>query len=156
MGMSLEDISKACEKIGKQQGGIVLKRSLLGMNVIDSTYSSNPDGVFSALEYLKVWSGRKAIIMPCLIELGSASKSVHKRIGEKIAEVCQLAIIVTRDRFKEIKKAAAEKGMEPEKIIFSENPKEILERIEGFNNENDIILLEGRISKEIIRALIKE
>jgi len=156
LGMSLEEISKACEKIEKQQGGMVLKRSPLGMNVIDSTYSSNPDGVFSALEYLKVWPGRKAIIMPCLIELGLASKSVHKRIGEKIAEVCQLAIITTRDRFREIKKAAMEKGIEPGKIIFSENPKDILERIEGFNNENDIILLEGRISKEITGVLIKE
>jgi len=46
--------------------------------------------------------------------------------------------------------------MEPEKIIFSENPKDILERMKGFNNENDIILLEGRISKEIIKVLIKE
>jgi UDP-N-acetylmuramoyl-tripeptide--D-alanyl-D-alanine ligase len=155
LGMTLEEISRAAEKIEVWQGGMVLKKSLFGSNIIDSTYSANPDGVISALEYLKVWPGRKAIIIPCLIELGSASKEVHKRIGEKIAENCELAIITTKDRFKEIKKSAREKGMKPENIIFSDKPKEIKEKVKSFNNENDIILLEGRVSKEIIERLIK-
>jgi len=155
LGMSLEEIRQGIQKISNQEGGMVLKKSSFGANTIDSSYSANPDGVISDLDYLKVWSGRKAVIMPCLIELGSASKSIHNRIGEKIAEICSLAIITTKDRFKEIKKSATEKGMKPENIIFSEKPKEIMERIKDFNNENDIILLEGRTSKEIINDLIK-
>ena len=154
LGMSLEEIRQGAQRISSQEGGMVLKKSPFGANIIDSSYSANPDGVISDLDYLKVWSGKKAIIMPCLIELGSSSKSIHKRIGEKIAEVCQLAIITTKDNFKKVKEGAIGKGMKPENIIFSENPKEITEATKDFNRENDILLLEGRISKEILGKLI--
>jgi UDP-N-acetylmuramyl pentapeptide synthase len=86
--------------------------------------------------------------MPCLIELGEKSKEIHKKIGEKIAEVCGLAIIVTKDRFKEIKEKAGDKA------IFLENPKEILEKIKDFSGKDDVILLEGRIPKETRQFLI--
>jgi UDP-N-acetylmuramoyl-tripeptide--D-alanyl-D-alanine ligase len=154
LGMSLEEIRQGVQRISNQEGGMVLKKSPFGANIIDSSYSANPDGVISDLDYLKVWSGKKAIIMPCLIELGSSSKSIHKRIGEKIAEVCQLAIITTKDNFKEVKEGAIGKGMKPENILFLEKPKEILEKVKDFNQENDVMLLEGRISKEILGKLI--
>ena len=153
LGMSLEEIRQEVQNISNQEGGMVLKKSSIGFNFVDSSYSSNPDGVVSDLDYLKAWSGKKAIIMPCLIELGSSSKNIHKRIGEKIAEICSLAVITTKDNFKEIKEGAIGKGMKPENIIFSENPKKINEAIKEFNGENDILLLEGRISKEIIDSL---
>jgi UDP-N-acetylmuramyl pentapeptide synthase len=91
--------------------------------------------------------------MPCLIELGKSSKEVHKRIGEKIGEVCDLAIITTKERFKEIKQGAVGKGMKNENILFLENPKLIFEKIKDFNKENDIILLESRVPKLLIEQL---
>jgi UDP-N-acetylmuramyl pentapeptide synthase len=88
--------------------------------------------------------------MPCLIELGPASKEIHKKIGKKIAEVCDLAIITTKDRFKEIKEKAGDK------VVFLENPKEIFKKINDFSGKNDVILLEGRIPKEIHQFLIEK
>ena len=52
--MSLEEISKACEKIEFWQSGIQLKKGINGLNIIDATYSANPSGVISHLEYLKI------------------------------------------------------------------------------------------------------
>jgi len=137
--MSLEEIARACRKIEPGQSGMQLKKGINGFNIIDATYSANPDGVIAHLEYLKIWpaqrdeplfdlryrSVKKVIIMPCLIELGKASKEVHKRIGQKIGEVCDLAIITTRERFEDIKGGAIKK----ENILFIENSKEILEKI---------------------------
>jgi len=148
LGMTLPEIAKACEKIDSRCGGMQLKKGVNGLNVIDSTYSANPDGVISALEYLKIWRGRKVIIMPCLIELGAASKEVHRRIGKKIAEVCDLAIITTKDRFKEIKETAGEKA------VFIENPKEIFEKVKSFCEEGDVVLLESRVPSQLIKILL--
>jgi len=155
LGMSLKEISKACEKISEAQSGIRLIKTKDGLNIIDATYSANPDGVVSHLEYLKIWKGKRAIIMPCLIELGPASKEVHKRIGKKIGEICDLAIITTKERFKEIKEGASEKGMPRENILFLENPKEIFEKIKSFCQPGDIILLESRVPTQLISTLIK-
>jgi UDP-N-acetylmuramoyl-tripeptide--D-alanyl-D-alanine ligase len=147
LGMSLKEISKAAKKIREEQSGVKLIKTKDGLNIVDATYSANPDSVISHLEYLKVWPGKRVIVMPCLIEVGRASREVHKKIGEKIYEVCDLAIIVTKDRFREIKEEAKEKA------IFMENPRKIYERIKQFNGENDIILFEGRLPKEFLNLV---
>src|SRR3989338_8663700 len=107
LGMNLEEISIACKNIRQEQAGMTLKKGLYGLNVIDSSYSSNPDGVMADLDYLNIFGqnllsldnfiqAKKVIVMPCLIELGSKSKEIHRQIGKKIAEVCDLAIITTK------------------------------------------------------------
>ncbi len=151
LGLTEEEISRACEKIENKFGGIQIKRGINGLKIIDAVYSANPVSVIAHLEYFKTLrqaQGKLIIVMPCLIELGSASKEIHRRIGRKIAEVCDLAIITTKDRFKEIRETAGEK------VIFMENPKEIFDKIKRFCSAGDIILLESRVPAELIRELI--
>jgi len=150
MGMTLDEIARVCQKIRPEQSGMKLIKTKDGLNVIHSTYSTNPDGVIAHLEYLKLWEGKKVIIMPCLIELGPVSEEVHARIGQKIGQVCDLAIIVTKDRFDEIEEGAINFGMPQENIIYSENQKEIAGKIKNFCKEGDTILLEGRIPSAIV------
>jgi UDP-N-acetylmuramoyl-tripeptide--D-alanyl-D-alanine ligase len=154
LGMSLKEIARACEKIQPEQGAMKLLRGKNGLNIIDSTYSANPHGVISHLEYLKIWPSKKVIVMPCLIELGRASKEVHKRIGEKIGEVCDLAIITTKDKYKEIREGALKGGMTEIDIFYFEDPKEIYDKIKAFCRPGDVILLESRVPKQLISLLV--
>jgi len=149
LGMSEQEISVAVKKIENKFPGVEIKK-INGLNIIDAFYSINPDGAIAHLEYLKTFSGKKIIIMPCLIELGSASKEIHQRIGKKINEVCDLAIITVKDRFKEIKQG----GQNSEKIILLENPKKIYDKIKTFCLPGDVILLEGRTPKLLNYFLI--
>ena len=161
LGMNLKEISSVCKKICQEKEAMKLIKTKKGLNLIDSTYSANPNGVISHLEYLKIWEGKplrqtqrkKLIVMPCLIELGQASKKIHGKIGQRIGEVCDLAIITTKERFKEIKEGAIAKGMKKENILFIENPKSIITKIKAFANPGDVILLEGRIAKEVVKIL---
>lgn len=137
LGMSLEEISKACLKIKPEQGGMkFLKRN--GLIVLDASYSANPNGVIADLDYLQIYSGSKIIVMPCLIELGKESKRIHKRIGQKIAEVCDFAIITTKDYFKEIKG-------ENKNVFLIENPEDIIAKVRELSSQETVILLEGRV-----------
>lgn len=149
LGMSDEEISRAVQKIENKLTGIVKKDGAGGLIVYDATFSANPDSVIGHLEYLKTLPGKKVIIMPCLIELGKASREVHDRIGAKIAEVCDLAIITTKDRFKEIKEAA---GL---KAVFMDNPEKIFIKIKSFCSSGDIILIESRVPSQLIDSLMK-
>ncbi len=114
LGMTLEEIALSCQNIKQEQAGIVLRRGIHGINIIDSSYSSNPDGVFADLEYLAVFEGKRVLVMPCLIELGSKSAQIHYQIGKKVAEVCDLAIITTKDKLEDIKSGAAGGAAPPE------------------------------------------
>jgi len=153
-GMSDLEIEQAVEKIENKFPGIEIKKGTKGLTIINATYSANPTGVMAHLDYLKTPTffkkvgGKKIIIMPCLIELGSESKRIHQEIGKKIAEVCDLSIIITKDRFQEIKQGAPN-------ALFIENPKKVLKKIKEFVKENDVILLEGRLSKQLVYLIEK-
>ncbi len=175
LGMTLKEISKACLKIKPEQGGIKFLKKPAGRQagksptIIDSSYSANPQGVIADLDYLKLYKGKKVIIMPCLIELGPASSGIHRKIGRKINQICDLAIITTKDYFREIKQEA------PNALLL-EKPKEIIGKIrtclanarqnldspryehnnlelKDFSGSEDVILLEGRAPKEVIELL---
>src|SRR4030043_470726 len=82
LGMNLNEISAVCWKINSAQGGIKFLRRERPI-ILDASYSANPNGVISDLDYLKLYEGKKLIIMPCLIELGKTSREVHQRIGKR-------------------------------------------------------------------------
>jgi len=153
LGMSLQQISEACEKIKPLEKTMKLKRGIKGVSIIDDSYSANPAGVIAALDYLRTWQGKKIIVMPCLIELGRASKKVHKKIGEKIGKTCSLAIITTKDKFKEIKEGAMKSGMKKENILFLEETKEIFEKLKPYFKPKNVILLESRVPMKLIKQL---
>jgi len=156
LGMTEEEISRALKKIKNKFPGIEEKKGILGFKILDATYSANPDGVIAHLEYLKTLSGKKVIVLPCLIELGDAAKKVHQKIGQKIGKVCDLAIICTKDYFKEIKEKAVKNGMQPENILFLENSEEIFAKIKSFCQKGDLILLESRVPKKLIELLTQK
>jgi len=140
LGISLEETSKIFEKLEPLSGALKRKKK-----VLDATYSANLHGVLSHLDYLSIYPGRKALVMPCLIELGSASKEIHKKIGEKIDRVCDLGIITTKDRFKELRGSS-------DKIIYMNDSKKIFDKVKGF----DIILLESRVPEKLKQWLLKK
>lgn len=155
LGMNLGEISEVCKNIKPEQAGMVLKNGEHGINIIDSSYSSNPDGVFADLDYLSIFSKKKVIVMPCLIELGKKSSQIHEKIGKKIGEVCDLAIITSKDKFKEIKEGAIKAGIKEKNVIFSDNPKDIHAIVTLFCKADDAVLLEGRVPKQLINLLTK-
>ena len=155
LGMNFSEISKAASKIKQEQGGMVIKTGIHGINIVDSSYSSNPDGVEADLNYLNVFKGKKVVIMPCLIELGKDSKNIHYKIGEKITEVADMAIITTKERFKDIQNGAINGGMKENRVIFSEKPSEIIHIITTFCKQGDAVLLEGRVPNDLLKLLTK-
>ena len=145
LGMSLEEIAKICQKIEPMEGMMRLVKTGKNFNIIDATYSANPDGVIAHLDYLRVWQGKKAIIMPCLIELGNKAAEIHKKIGREIGKVCNLAIITTKDYFYYLKEGALESGLKDDQVIFEEKPEAIFEKIKDFQGKEDVIILESRV-----------
>ena len=154
LGMSEAEIASAVSGIGNAFPGVQMKKGKDGITILEAMYSANPTGVLANLEYLKTFPGnpstglraRKILVMPCLIELGSAAKVVHQRIGKRIAEICDLAIITTREYFEDLKQGS-------EKVVFLENPQEIIERIKNTTKSGDVVLLEGRVPSSILTFL---
>ncbi len=155
LGMSLQEIAEAAKKLESPPKTMKLLKGISGLTIIDDTYSANPKGVESALDYLKIYSGKKIIVLRPLIELGRESQSIHRNLGKKIGKICDFCIVTTKDYFQEIKEGAKESGLKQENILYSKNPQEILEKIKTISNPGDMILLENRVGDELIKRLSK-
>jgi len=153
LGMDFGKISEACINIKQEQAGMLLKIGKHGIDIIDSSYSANPDGVLADLDYLSIFPQKKIIVMPCLIELGNKSAVIHEKIGQKIGKTCNLAIISTKENFESIKKGAVYAGMDAKNIIFCENPEDIYSIVTLQSTKGDTVLLEGRVPNKLINLL---
>ncbi len=153
LGMTFGQIADACKDILQKQAGMILKKNKHGISIVDSSYSSNPDGVFADLDYFSIFKGKRAIVIPCLIELGDKSVEIHEKIGRKIGETCGLAIITSKDKFKEIKKGAMSVGMKEKDILLCDSAQDIYSAITLFCKSGDAVLLEGRVPAELIKLL---
>jgi UDP-N-acetylmuramoyl-tripeptide--D-alanyl-D-alanine ligase len=153
LGMSFNEISEACKQIVPEQAGMTASVEKHGIHIIDSSYSSNPNGVKAELDYLNIYKRKKVVVMPCLIELGKDSKRIHEEIGKKIGKICSLAIITSKDYFEQIKKGAKESGMKDSNIILCDKAQDIYSLITLYCKAGDAVLLEGRVPTELINLL---
>ncbi len=143
--LGVED--KIIKETAENYSGTLEIKKKDNLEIIDSTYSANPKSLIAHLDYLKKIKGEKILVMPSLIELGEAASQIHREIGEKIAQVCSLAIITRKDYHKELKEGGGER------VIFSSDSEEIIRKIKEFSNQKTIILLESRVPKKLVDYL---
>ncbi|MDP4007551.1 MAG: Mur ligase family protein, partial [bacterium] len=146
LGMTEEEIAKAVREIGNTFPGVEVTKGKDGITILNAMYSANPDGVIANLEYLRTFPGKKVLVMPCLIELGPFAGEVHKRIAKKVIQVCDLAIITTGEYFETLSQGS-------DKVVFSEDPQDIVEKIKNTTQGSGAVLLEGRVPLSILTLL---
>ena len=148
LGMDEDEITGAVKNIKLSER---MTQTFIGKNgalIIDDTYSANPAGVLAALDYLaEQKQNYKIIIMPCLIELGEAAEDVHRRIGKRINEVCNLAVITTKDCFDIMEQEAGEK------VVLATLPQKAIELLKDKLNSDAAVLIEGRVAQGIVNFL---
>ncbi len=148
LGMSLDEISEAVKKIKPTE---FMMRKLDGPNnsiFIDDSYSANPDGVIAALNYIdKAYKDyKKIIVFPGIIELGSKSEEVHKKLFDKIDEVCDVAYII---RIKN-----QELGIKNNcRFIFKDDFNKITNLFKNNLDEKTVVLFESRGAGVVMKRL---
>lgn len=153
LGMSFGEIAEAVKKIRPEQGGMVVKKGKQSLDIIDSSYSANPDGVLADLDYLDLFKNKKIIVMPCLIELGEKSAAIHQKIGRKIGQVCDLAIVTTKDSFNDLEKGFNETKKPNARCLLCDNAQDAYSAVTLFAEAGSAVLLEGRVPDALINLL---
>ncbi len=85
-GVSLADCMGALAEARLTKGRMELKHRH-GLQILDDTYNANPDSMIAALKTLRQMptSGRRIAILGRMGELGAASDSGHRSVGEAAA-----------------------------------------------------------------------
>lgn len=95
LSMSLAKISEGVKKIKPIAHRLELIYNLnTGIVVIDDSYNGNFDGFVSGINLLKRAKGRKVVLTPGLVELGSKAQEIHEKIGELYAKNVDLVFLI--------------------------------------------------------------
>lgn len=94
LGMTLEDVAARCENIRPVPHRLEIIDTGRGITVIDDGYNSNVRGAKAALEALSLFDGRKIVAAQGFTETGSKDEELNTRLGEQIAEVADIAILI--------------------------------------------------------------
>ena len=150
LGFSFAEMKKGIVKIKPLDHTLKPFSGIRNTLVLDDSYSQNPKGVKAAFELVRIFGGRKILIMPCLIELGKESQNFHQELGGEIANIFHLAIITTAENFSDIILGTKDKS---KKVKLIESPKKVVKLLKSELKEKDLILIEGRVSAKIIEFL---
>ena len=117
---------------------------------INDTFNANPDGIFSILEYMKIFKGKKILVLTPLIELGDVSEEVHKKLAKEMAKKCDLVLLTNSNYYPVILQSAKEENaVKKFKLMGTKD----LGLIKSMLTSGSVICFVGKESKKFLDAL---
>lgn len=141
-GIEPKDIVKGVENIKQVEHRLQLK-DLGGFTFIDNAFNSNPVGCKYALDVLSMMDGKKIIVTPGLIDLGSKENDYNYEFGKYMKDKADFVILVGEKNSAYVYKGALAAGFEKENILVVNNVKEAFNYIYTHFTKKDTILLEN-------------
>lgn len=94
MGVPDDRIRYAVEKIEQVEHRLSIKRIPGSYTIVDDAYNSNPVGSAMALDVLAAMPGKRILLTPGMVELGTEQYDRNRDFGHKAASCCDIAIVV--------------------------------------------------------------
>lgn len=118
--------------------------TLMDATVIDDTYNGNVEGMVAGLELLKeLPASRKVYVTPGLVEQGSETVSVHKKIAEKIVETAPDVVVLMKNSATAIIESQIQAAGATFKIIIQDDPLDFYQNLSHFVAQGDLVLLQN-------------
>ena len=114
------------------------------ITVLDDAFNSNPIGAKNALEVLAAAeNGRRILVTPGMIELGSMENDANRELGRQAASACDLIVLIGGKRVEPIREGLLEEGFNPDDIWVAPSLNAGLERLRSYLKPGDTMLLEN-------------
>ena len=143
LGLSKEQIISGVSKIEPVEHRLQLLPTTNGTTVIDDAFNSNPIGSKYALEVIKEFKGRKIIITPGMVELGTEEEKLNKEFGKQMAESVDIAILVGINHTKPIQEGLKENNFDDMNIYVVPSLDEATKKLGELAKAGDVILFEN-------------
>ncbi len=153
LGLTGKEIKEGVSRIVSASKTMQIAGILEGMNLVDDTFNANPDGVIAAVDYMKLYKGKKILVLTPLIELGQEAEKIHARIGEQASQICDLILLTNLNYHKSIVEGA--KKMKNEEKIQIVNTSAGTKLIRENLNKEGVVLFEGKEAGRILERLVK-
>lgn len=94
LGLSDQQIMRGIRKLKPVEHRLQLIQHPNGVSVIDDAFNSNIRGAEQAFSVLKALPARRIVVTPGMVELGSQESALNHELGKKLAECCDIAVLI--------------------------------------------------------------
>ncbi len=144
LGVSAEKIRYAVATIDQVEHRLSIKQTPGGVTIIDDAFNSNPAGSKMAVDVLAHFKGGKRIIVtPGMIELGSEQYSLNQAFGKYIGENLDIAIVVGEYNRDAIVEGIKESGFDEKNLHIVASFNEAQEHLARLLAPGDTVLYEN-------------
>jgi UDP-N-acetylmuramoyl-tripeptide--D-alanyl-D-alanine ligase len=150
LGLNLVKIGEQLRHYKPARGRTNLIKGVKGSFIIDDSYNASPQSAQVALGILAEMpiSGRKIAVFGDMLELGSASESGHRSVGEEVVKLHLDYLFVVGEKSRDIARAAKDAGMLEDHIFHFPYTMEAGTFLQERLKPNDVVLVKGsRVSK---------
>ena len=141
LGVSMLGIQKAIKKLTPSPHRLELIRGLV--NVIDDSYNSNFNGFCEALNVLSKFPGKRVVVSPGIVELGSEQDKTNEQVAEIAAKNADCFVIMNETNRKSLLLGALNGGMKRENIYFAKSRSEQQTILKEIVSSGDSVLFEN-------------
>ncbi|MDE5978353.1 MAG: UDP-N-acetylmuramoyl-tripeptide--D-alanyl-D-alanine ligase [Turicibacter sp.] len=120
LGIPVEKMQVAVRKMKPVTHRLELRRNG-NFTIIDDAFNSNPVGSKMALEVLGQMNGKRIVLTPGMVDLGTAQYDLNKAFGTYMKETCDYVILVGKKQTEPIQEGLKEVKFPEDKITVAEN-----------------------------------
>lgn len=143
LGLSFAEISRAVAQAPPVEHRLVLKRAG-GFTIIDDAFNSNPAGSKAAVDVLAAMpGGRKMIITPGMVELGSKQYELNRDFAAYCAAKLDFVVIVGERQSAPLLEGLRSAGLPSERMLVAANLDEAAAFMRGWVRPGDYVLFEN-------------
>jgi len=113
-----------------------------GLTIVDDSYNASPGSVAAALELLGGLPGRRVAVLGEMLELGEGHEAGHRGVGEAVAAVAELLVVVG-DGAAAIADGARQGGLAADRIVLVADREAALDQLRERLRDGDVVLVKA-------------
>lgn len=147
IGMQKSDIIKAISNLDQVEHRLNIIKNPGGAIVIDDAFNSNPSGARAALEVLNIFEGgKKIIVTPGMVELGELQKEENFKLGEEIAKLTDISILVGNTIAPDVEDGVTNANVESHKMYRVDTLNDATKLLGEILSPGDVVLFENDLT----------
>lgn len=143
LGLALPDVARAVAQVPPVEHRLAMKNAG-GFTIIDDAFNANPAGAHAAVEVLAAMpGGRKMIITPGMVELGSEQERLNREFAQFAASRLDFVVIVGKKQCGPLLAGVQAAGVSEDKYMVAANLNDAAAFMRGWVRPGDYVLFEN-------------
>ncbi len=152
LGLNIGQIQRGIAAIQPVESRIKPEKLPDGRVIINNGFNTNPDSSKESLAMLKSYPGRHIVVTPGYVEMGKQQDAFQFSLGQRIAAVADMALLIGPRRTKPIAEGLKQAGFDMDRVHVFSTLAEANAFLAAHQQSDDVVLYENDLPDQYTEA----